>query len=72
MSILQIPCKSSLDIKLEELWYDIPFTRWTDFIKELDKNIIDVKVIRQDNGVEDTFIEFVKKEHISWFLVRWS
>ena len=72
MSILKIPYYSDLDLKLEELWdYDDDAPdNWDDFIKELDKNIIDVEVITNDYN--ETCIKFGKEEHISWFLLRWS
>ena len=72
MSILKIPFYSDLDLKLEELWDDDAPDNWDDFIKELDKNIIDVEVITNIDGCTDTCINFRKEEHISWFLLRWS
>ena len=71
MSILKIPYYSALDSKLEEIWKnDGAFEGWPDFIKELDKNIIDVEVITNDYN--ETCIKFGKEEHISWFLLRWA
>lgn len=71
MSILKIPFYSDLDLKLEELWDDDGTPEeWTDFIKELDKNIIDVEVITNDYN--ETCIKFGKEEHISLFILRWS
>ena len=75
MSILKIPYYSDLDLTLEELWNyeddDAP-DNWVDFIKELDKNIIDVETITNTDGCNYTCINFGKEEHISWFLLRWS
>lgn len=73
MNILKIPYYSDLDIKLEELWEtndEFP-EEWTNFLKYLDKNIIDVEVI--DYGESSaTSITFSKPEHITWFIMRWS
>ena len=71
MSILKIPFYSALDSKLEDIWdHDGTPEEWTDFIKELDKNIIDVEVITNDYN--ETCIKFGKEEHISWFALRWT
>ena len=71
MNILKIPFYTELDTKLEEIWHTTDDTpdEWTDFIKYLDKNIIDVKA---EHVPPTTSITFSKPEHISWFLLRWS
>ena len=76
MSILKIPYYSELDKKLEKIWYASATTstvpsEWSDFLRDLDKNIIDVE-IAWDNKFRDTCIKFGKEEHISWFLLRWG
>ena len=72
MSILKIPYCSALDFKLEKMWYEeVSPCDWTDFIKKLDPNIIDVEII-PNRISNDTHIIFVKEEHISWFILRWS
>ena len=73
MNILKIPYYSALDHKLEELWEnddELP-EEWSDFIKYLDKNIIDVESL-SDSDVWSTAITFSKPEHITWFIMRWS
>ena len=73
MNILEIPFYTELDKKLEEMWYeDVSPCDWTDFIKELDKNIIGVEEVVEGKARHVTSITFANEEHISWFLLRWS
>ena len=70
MNILTIPYDSELDIKLEEIWKfndNAQGSKWGDFLKDLDKNIINVEAF----GLS-TSITFSKPEHITWFIMRWS
>ena len=76
MSILTIPYYSELDYKLEKIWYAAATTynvpgEWSDFLRELDENIIDVEIVL-NNTSRATCIKFGKEEHISWFLLRWG
>ena len=71
MNILKIPYYSALDHKLEQQWHltDYAPDVWGDFLKYLDKNIIDVSTSRSDRA---TYITFGKEKHITWFIMRWS
>ena len=72
MNILTIPYYSDLDNTLEELWKfndNAQGSKWGDFLKDLDKNIIDVST---SHRAHTTSITFRKPEHITWFIMRWS
>lgn len=78
MNVLKVPYYAELDIKLEELWLDAPGA-WCDFLYTLDDHITNVYVeeIKLNDGraispESATYIEFVKEEHISWFLMKWA
>ena len=75
MNILKIPYDSVLDSKLVKIWSNRSDNEWPDewpaFLKELDKNIIDVKINQSDKMVI-TSITFENEAYRNWFILRWS
>jgi hypothetical protein len=64
---LTLYTESQVSINIVKLYMVSSYYNWSEFIKTLDDNIVDVFV-----APFYTDITFKREEHKTWFLLRWS
>lgn len=66
-NVLTVVADSNIDNNLVGLWD--AFSLWSNYLKSIDPNIIDVEISLDGNI---SIITFKSEEHKTWFILRWS